>query len=129
MTGVNAPKAGGLLIQVSLSCASFNGTTNTRWNWFAQVDGANVGTEQVLFFPHANVSSQVGASGSTSIFVPVTAGAHTVGYTAAPQTGDGSLDCDTSGSSLFVPFNNLGSAASLRRPAAAKPHAGGVNPR
>lgn len=124
ITGVSAPKAGGLLIQVTLSCASFSGTTNTRYDWHAQVDGTDVGSDQVLFFPHADVTSEVGDSGSTSVFVPVGAGTHTVGYSATPFSGNGSLDCDISASSLFVRFNNAG--ALPRNAASVAPKAGAM---
>ena len=126
ITAVNAPTAGGFLINVDLSCASFSGTTNTRWDWSPQVDGATKGIGQVLFFPHAAVATQVGDSGSTSVFVPVSAGAHTVGFTASRLTGDGSLDCNIIASSLFVPFNNAG-AASSPVTAPTSPSQGGAN--
>lgn len=125
ITGVNAPKAGGLLIDATLSCASFNGTTNTRWDWQPTVDGTSQGDTQVLFFPHANVSSEVGDTGSLSIFVPVAAGAHTVGYSATRNSGNGSLDCDIAASSLFVPFNN-GGTSTARRTQASNANAGAM---
>jgi len=107
LTGVVAPTAGGLLVNISFSCASFSGTTNTRWDVTPKVDGTahNV---IVLFFPHASVTQPLGDSASATFFHAVAAGTHTISYTATLTSGNGSLDCDLFASSQFVPFNNTG---------------------
>lgn len=107
IAGVTAPAPGGLLIDYSFSCASFSGTTDTRWNIDVKVDSLTQGLGLALFFPHA-ANSIVGDSASMSVFVPVSAGNHNITYTATRTAGDGSLDCNINTSSLFVPFKNDG---------------------
>jgi hypothetical protein len=101
-----APTAGGLLVNLSFSCASFSGTVDTRWDINARVDAVNRGTSMVLWF--RGDEGDLGDSASTTVFVPVAVGNHTVGYTASRSSGDNSLDCNIAASSLFVPFSNAG---------------------
>jgi len=108
ITGVIAPTAGGLLVNVSFTCVSFTGTTDTRWDIQPRVNAVNAGTSMPLYFPHAAVASTPGDSATSTFFQPVAAGTHTISYTASRSPGDGSLDCNLHASSLFVPFNNAG---------------------
>jgi hypothetical protein len=110
-----APKAGGLLVNLSLGCRSFIGTTNTDWFLSITVDGAVKAQPSLLSFPHVDLSTDPADSASVTAFVPVTAGNHLVGYSATRDTGNGSLDCFIMESSLFVPFSNTG-VTPLARP-------------
>jgi hypothetical protein len=101
-----APRAGGLLVNLSFTCASFTGTADTRWDVSARVDGVNRALAMVLWF--RGDEGDLGDSASTTVFVPVAAGDHTVGYQASRSFGDNTLDCNIAASSLFVPFNNAG---------------------
>ena len=104
-----APRAGGgLLVNLSFTCASFSGAADTRWDLSARVDGVNQGIGMVLWF--RGDEGDLGDSASTTVFVPVAAGNHTVGYTASRSSGDNSLDCNIAASSLFVP-NTAGAPA------------------
>ncbi len=107
IAGVTAPAPGGLLIDYSFACASFSGTTDTRWDLDVLVDGVIQGTNMAVFFPHGT-STGVGETASMSVFVPVTAGNHNITYSASRVSGDGTLDCNINTSSLFVPFKNDG---------------------
>jgi hypothetical protein len=108
IAGVVAPTAGGFLVNITFSCASFTGTTNTRWDITPKVDAISH-NNMVLFFPHAAVATQVGATASATFFQGgMAAGTHAISYTASRSNGDGSLDCNIFASSHFVPFNNAG---------------------
>jgi hypothetical protein len=111
ISGFVTPKQGGLLIEVSFSCASFSGAANSVWNIQPTVDGVSKGLAGVLLFAQANVTGDPFDSVSVPVFVPVAAGTHTVGFTATRTTGDSSLDCNINVSALFVPFNKTGAAA------------------
>jgi hypothetical protein len=125
-----APVNGGMLLQVNFTCASFSGAANTRWDITPKVDGTAAGNGLVLFFPHANVTSQVGDSAGGSVYVPVTAGSHVFSYTGIQTAGDGSLDCDIYTSTLFVPFGDTGAVGASRpaEPAAGHRHPFGAQP-
>ena len=103
-----APKAGGLMVNLSFGCRSFTGTTNTDWFIRITVDGTERATFVILTFPHAVLATYPSDSASVTAFVPVAAGNHTVGYSASRAVGDGSLDCNIAESSLFAPFSNTG---------------------
>jgi hypothetical protein len=108
----SAPRQGGLLINLDFACASFIGSTNTRWDINLRVDGANDARSQpsLVRFSHADLTSYPVDSTSVTSFVPVSAGTHTIGYLASQSEGDGSLDCNINASSIFVPFNDAGGA-------------------
>jgi hypothetical protein len=108
-----APKAGGLLLNLSFGCRSFIGTTNTDWFVEITVDGVAKGLFGILSFSHAVLATDPADSTSVTAFVPVTAGNHSIGYTATRDTGDGSVDCNINESSLFVPFGNTGVAPTV----------------
>jgi hypothetical protein len=103
------PKQGGLLIDLSFTCSSLSGTTNTVWQFWVTVDNivrGSLAAPAGLYFPHADITGTPGDSASLDVFAPLAAGTHTVGYTATrTDGGDGSLDCNINESALFVPFN------------------------
>ena len=107
---VSAPREGGLLVNLAFSCNSASGSTDTRWSIITRVDGAGQGNDTFLTFPHAALQSTPGDSTSFTAFVPVNAGDHIIGYNAFRESGDGSLNCNISVSSLFVPFGDSGTA-------------------
>jgi hypothetical protein len=120
LMSVTAPKAGGLLIDLDFTCASFSGTTNTRWDVNLTVDGAVTGGSlMALHFPHADLATATpGDSASNTVFHAASAGAHTIGYRATRLFGDGTLDCNIYTSSLFVPFGNAGGLPAFQPEAA-----------
>jgi hypothetical protein len=105
---VSAPREGGLLVNIAFACNSASGSTDTRWSIITRVDGAGEGLDTFLTFPHAALQSTPGDSTSLTAFVPVNAGDHIIGYNAFRESGDGSLNCNISVSSLFVPFGDSG---------------------
>ena len=107
---VTAPRAGGFYATLSFSCASFSGTTNTRWDISLTMDGVAQGAFQVLGFPHAVVLTDPFDSTTIATFIPASAGTHTLGYRATRTEGNGSLDCNINIASAFVPFGDSGGA-------------------
>ena len=109
LTNILAPRRGGFLVDFSFNCASFDGTTNTRWNISPRFDGALIGGNAIpLFFPHGGAGDPIGDSGSVTFFRAANAGSHRVSWTASRSAGNGSLDCDIWVSSEWVPYNNNG---------------------
>lgn len=105
---VEAPIAGGILTTLSFNCASFTGSTNTRWDVDITVDGATESLGIILDMNHAEVTGTVYDSATTSAFTAVSAGSHDIGYRATRSSGNGSLDCDISATALFVAFDGTG---------------------
>ncbi len=110
---ITTPTAGSLLIDMAFNCASFAGTTGTRWNVVPQV-GEEVGPFFTLWFAHG--ASIVGDGMSESFAVAVPAGEHSVGFEASRALGDGSLDCDIRVSALFLPVPTANGAAASASP-------------
>lgn len=102
---INVPVAGNVTFSINFACLSFNGTTHTRWDMLPRVDGVNVASSAlgVIVFPHPDIVGTPGGSTSVNSVVPLSAGVHTLEYSATRSTGDGSLDCDITGSANFFP--------------------------
>jgi hypothetical protein len=106
LTGINAPRAGGLLVNVAWTCASFTGSAATRWDINVAVDGANVQLV-VHHIPARVAGSAAGGNIFANFFRPVAAGTHAITWSAS-RAGDSSMDCNIYTTSQFVPFNNAG---------------------
>ena len=104
---VVAPVKGQLQFSIMVSCASFNGTTDTRWDVQARVDNVVTGSTAVFFFPHVNVNP----SGDSVTLVgqaSVNPGNHALSLSGTRSNGNGSMDCNIGSTSLFVPFKDDG---------------------
>ncbi len=105
---VTAPRAGGFYATLGFGCASFSGTTNTRWDVSITMDGAAKGIGQLLGFDHAVLATDPFDSMTIATFIPASAGTHTLGYRVTRNQGDGSLDCNINIASAFIPFGDGG---------------------
>jgi hypothetical protein len=107
---VTAPRDGGFYVTLGFGCASFSGSTDTRWDISISMDGTPKGIAQLLGFAHAALATVPLDSTTIATFIPAPAGTHTLGYRATRNGGNGSLDCNINIASAFVPFGDSGAA-------------------
>jgi len=100
-----APTGGWALLEVQFACASFDGTTSTRWNVNTEVDDTAVfgGTEMILVFDHGSETGTPGETAAWSGATQVTAGTHSLTYTRTSSSGDGSIDCNIHSRVVVLP--------------------------
>ena len=121
---VTAPVQGQIQFSVMVSCVSFNGTTNTRWDVSPRLNAVPAGPVGVFAYPHADLTMTPGDSVTLLGQASVAAGTHTISI-AGTRTGDGSMDCNTRTQSLFVPFRDNGTQ---RADARSQPTGRGATP-